>query len=91
MFPGSTPRDAFTQLLAGNVYVRFDPDTEDVVGFEIVDFRARPAGSSIAAGSLDSVGTVMDRYGIVTFPASGSGPEVAVGDIQQVLVGAAEG
>ena len=80
VFPGSAPREAFTQLLSGNVYARFDPDTEDIVGFEIVDFRGNPPASPAGSEPLDFLGAVMDRYGIVTHISPQARADLIVAD-----------
>lgn len=83
--PGKKPGASFLELLVDGIYAEFDPDSEEIVGFEIQEFSQALASTKPANAAFGLLYPAVVHYGTVTLPAESDAPETAVRDLYRAL------
>jgi hypothetical protein len=63
------------------VYLRVDPDTLEVVGYEILDFRKQYAASRLLQKAFGKLHEAILRYQVLTLPPESPASRQAAADI----------
>ena len=85
LYPGTSRGVSFLERLADSIYAEMDPDSEDLVGFEVQGFTDTLATSGAGNAAFGMLYPIVVHYGIVTLPADSEAPGIAVRDLYRTL------
>ncbi len=86
IYLGQTIRPAITEAFNGDpIYVRLDPETYKIVGFEVLNFSRHLKESPVVQELFDPIIRALSHYGSVGFGPHDPGIKVAASDLWGAL------